>query len=124
MKSILLVFVGGGLGSVLRFWFGKLFNNPLPALPYGTWISNFLACLIFGIMAGFIYNKLVDEDTKKFVLTGFCGGLSTFSSFNFELYELIRHEQFGYAIVYLVGSLITCLVGFSLSFMLMKMLLD
>jgi CrcB protein len=70
--------------------------------------------MFFGIILGFGFSKIqFDSYWKPFVLTGFCGGLSTFSTFNFELFELLKTENYLYFCVYLMLSLLLCLGSFA-----------
>lgn len=110
MKEILIVFLGGGLGSALRYGFSKWLNHIQAVLPFGTLIANTLACIIFGIVTGYIYTKLeLQPITKLFILTGICGGLSTFSTLNFEIVTMVKNGQIAFALSYLILSFVLCL---------------
>ncbi len=113
MKEILAVFIGGGSGSVLRYFFSRWFSPVFGLFPLSTFLSNLVACLIFGVVAGLAFEKIeLQETSKKLLLTGFCGGLSTFSTFNFELFDLIKSGNTIMAFIYLVASISICFIGF------------
>ena len=112
MKDLLLVMMGGGLGSVMRYLLGKWLNPLLAHFPLGTWLANIVACVILGILGGVLARKMLDvPEMRLFVLTGFCGGLSTFSSFESELFIMAKSGQFLPLGVYLLSSLVTGFVA-------------
>jgi CrcB protein len=93
MKAALLVFVGGGAGSLFRYFLNMWI--PLP-LPFGTLLVNITSSFILGLIAGYLMLHTVKPmfsftDNTWFLLiaTGFCGGLSTFSSFTFDNYKAL-----------------------------------
>ena len=111
MKHLFLIFIGGGTGSVVRYYLGKMvqgyFSSPFP---FGTLGVNILACFILGIIAGIADTSLnVSAATKLLLITGFCGGLSTFSAFSYESVQLIQQERYFYLILYCSLSLFLCI---------------
>ena len=85
MKQALLVFVGGGFGSVARYFVGKWLNNIENAIPYGTMLSNVLGSLLIGIILGYLSKTSNMSESQSLLLaTGFCGGFTTFSTFAYE----------------------------------------
>jgi CrcB protein len=110
IQAVFWVFIGGGTGSVLRYLIGLFQKSVISShLPIGTFLANMLACLL---MAGWIKiqpSGFTQEPYKLLLLTGFCGGLSTFSTFSMESVALFRAGQTQWAIVNILINLIVCL---------------
>ena len=83
-KSAILVFLGGGLGSVCRYLISKALNSRGTNLPWGTFTVNILGSFIIGLLLGIaIKNNNLNNTTNLILATGFCGGFTTFSTFSF-----------------------------------------
>ena len=110
------VFIGGGIGSLLRLAFSVLFARwQLAGLAWATLCANVLACLVFAWVWAYLGSKPNFPDTyRPFLLTGFCGGLSTFSTFSFETFELFKRGEYSFALLTIVLNLFLCLFVFAI----------
>lgn len=110
MKQLLLVFVGGGFGSVLRFIIGKYLNSTQTGIPYGTFAANIIGSLLIGIILGLAAkNQALSNNQVLFLATGFCGGFTTFSAFAYENHVFLKSGDFTSFALYTIGSFI---IGF------------
>src|SRR5919109_557419 len=93
-KPIVAISVGGSLGSLLRWSLGTLLNAHFPTLPPGTLTANLVGGYIIGVAVAFFstYTALAPE-WRLFVITGFCGGLTTFSTFSVEIVTLLQQGR-------------------------------
>lgn len=112
MKQLLLVFLGGGIGSSLRFWISKYLLNNESSIPIGTLTVNVLGCLLIGLFLGLaLKNNLVSQNMMLLVATGFCGGFTTFSAFAQENYILLKTGDITSFLLYTAGSVVLGLVA-------------
>jgi CrcB protein len=110
MKNLLLVFIGGGFGSVLRFVLGKLLNNSENGIPYGTFVANVLGSLLIGFILGYAAkNDALSQNSTLLLATGFCGGFTTFSTFAYENHIFLKSGDFTSFAFYTIASFV---VGF------------
>lgn len=113
-KQLLLVFLGGGIGSSLRYLLGSYLNSGQTGIPYGTFLANILGSLCIGIILGFAAKHgSLSQNTILFLATGFCGGFTTFSTFAYENHVLLKSGDFFSFALYTIGSFI---IGFAAVF--------
>ena len=108
MYSYFLVFIGGGLGSVCRFGIAEMLKSYLFIFPLATFIANSLSCIVLGYFLGLSLHAEGNAFQKSLIMTGFCGGFSTFSTFTNETLQLFQSGQILYAIANVVFNLVVC----------------
>ena len=105
MKQLLLVFIGGGFGSTLRFIVGKYLNTAESEIPWGTFTVNILGSLLIGIILGFaIKNNTLTQSQMLLFVIGFCGGFTTFSTFAFENASFLKQGDLIHFALYTIAS--------------------
>lgn len=113
MHNVIAVFLGGGIGAVLRYLTGVFAVRYLSVnLPVATFAVNIIGCFILGLLFAFFIDKPEINTPLKLALTaGFCGGLTTFSTFSLELFEMLKNALYMQVFVYLILSLIIGLLA-------------
>jgi len=120
MKHFLLIFIGGGFGSMARYALGKWLNTN-NAIPYGTMIANVLGCFIIGLVMGYILKSNNSHQNLALLIgTGFCGGFTTFSTFSFENQTFLKNGDFLNFITYTSSSLLLGLAAVFLGVYLVR----
>lgn len=116
LSSVLAISVGAGLGALLRWQLGLKLNTLFPTLPPGTLVANIVGGYIIGLaVAYFASASDIAPEWRLFIITGFCGGLTTFSTFSAEVVSLLQQGRFGWATasvaVHVSCSLIATIAG-------------
>jgi fluoride exporter len=107
-----LVFVGGGLGSLCRYGLAALVQSRANVtFPVGTLVVNILGCIVIGVVARQVTTMQSDVMVRAALITGFCGGFTTFSAFSYETVALIGSGEWGKAALYVGASVAACLAG-------------
>lgn len=120
IKNIFLVLLGGGIGSVVRYLLSYfLTRNSTTQFPWATFIANGLGCLLIGLFFGYIQKNNVQNETLKLLLiTGFCGGFTTFSTFSLENIQFIQNQNYNLALLYTISSIFIGFLGVLIGFKL------
>ena len=114
--ALIAIGVGAALGAWLRWGVSLILNSIFPTLPFGTLAANLIGCYFIGMAAEyFVYNNTVTAETRLFIITGFLGGLTTFSTFSVETVTLLLREQYSWAFTiissHVFGSLLMTILG-------------
>lgn len=116
LKPILAISLGAALGALLRWWLGLKLNSYFPSIPPGTLAANLIGGYIIGLaIAFFAYYSALAPEWRLFVITGFCGGLTTFSTYSSELVLLLQQGRplwaLSAAALHLFGSVLMTFAG-------------
>lgn len=113
--SLLSIALGSVIGAWLRWGISLRFNSVFENIPFGTILVNLIGAFIIGLAVSFFSNSSISPNYKLFLVTGFCGALTTFSTFSIEVVGLLQASKFEYAIstiaIHVIGSLIFTLLG-------------
>lgn len=117
-KSVLAVAVGSALGALLRWSLGMKLNGLLPGVPPGTLAANLLGAFVIGAALAWIAaSPAIGPAWRLLITTGFCGGLTTFSTFSAEVFALLQQGRLVWAAcavgVHVGGSLLMTLAGYA-----------
>ncbi len=115
-KSILAIALGAVLGALLRWQLGAKFNSLFPTIPPGTLVANLIGAYVIGLgIAFFATFSAISPEWRLLVVTGFCGSLTTFSTFSAEITTLLQQGRIAWALgavtAHVVGSVVMTFAG-------------
>jgi len=115
-KPIVVISLGAALGALLRWVLGDKLNSLFPAIPPGTLTANLIGGYVIGVaVGGFAQAPGIAPEWRLFIITGFCGGLTTFSTFSAEVVTLLQEGRMAIAMgaiaAHVMGSLLMTLAG-------------
>jgi CrcB protein len=122
MKDLLLVCIGSFWGGGARYLVGKIVLSLMPiSFPWGTMIVNVIGCFLIGLLSGLSFGGQISSSAKLILVTGFCGGFTTFSTFMNENFLLERDGAIISAILYTLASFALGLIAVILGYQIVKL---
>ena len=124
MQNYLIVFLVAGFGGMLRYWGSAFVYKFLSTnFPYGTLFVNVLGSFLIGVFMYYLdANEMISVETRIFLTTGFCGGLTTFSTFSFETINLLKDKEFLFAGLNILSNIIITLIALFIAYKISKLL--
>jgi fluoride exporter len=107
MERYLLVMAGGAIGSLLRFMTAEFISSRWPGqFPLGTFAVNVIGSLLVGVVMTILTHHGLHQNWRLFIVVGFLGGYTTFSSFEYEIYTAMRGVDYRTAAIYVTASIV------------------
>ena len=115
-KSVLAISIGAALGALLRWQLGIRLNSLFPTIPPGTLVANLVGAYLIGLAVAFFTSlSAISPEWRLLIITGFCGGLTTFSTFSAELATLLQQGRLSWALgaaaAHVAGSVLMTFAG-------------
>ncbi|MDR2118703.1 MAG: fluoride efflux transporter CrcB [Tannerellaceae bacterium] len=124
IKQLLFVGLGGGAGSILRYLITLAVHrwHPAATFPLATFLANTTGCILIGFLIGLsARHGWMDSHVKLLLVTGFCGGYTTFSTFSLESIRLLENHHYLLLALYIAGSLLAGITSVGLGLLLSKL---
>lgn len=111
MNNFIYVFIGSGVGGCIRYALSLLLHKYNFNLPIHTITANILACFILGMTMSYLSQQSNNDHLKYLIAIGICGGMSTYSTYSYELVQQINSGSWGLMILYALGTFTLCLIA-------------
>ena len=112
MLNYLMVAIGGALGSVARFWASSIIAERVTeTFPLGTLVVNVTGSFLIGLFAAVLRSENVNNSSRALLMTGVCGGYTTFSSFSLQTLQLLQAGNYSFALLNTVLSFVLCMAA-------------
>jgi CrcB protein len=109
---LLLIAIGGAIGSVLRYAIGRAVQGLSGSgFPIGTLVVNVVGCFLLGVFVRFLLNMQTSPELRALLVVGFCGGFTTFSTFSYETVGLLEGGDYARAATYVLASVTVCILA-------------
>jgi len=124
LQNYIVVFFGAGFGGMLRYWMSSFVYKFLPEdFPFGTLSVNLSGSFLIGLIMFYLNEtELISPTMRIFLTTGFCGGLTTFSTFSYETITLLKDREYFFAGMNILSNLLLTLLALFLSYKISKIL--
>ena len=106
MRDFLYVFIGGGVGSMMRYLVGKCLSTSASGFPWSTFTVNVVGCFLIGLLTAWIARQSLSADIRLLLVVGFCGGFTTFSTFANESVQMLQVGNYLGFSTYITTSII------------------
>lgn len=118
LKNILLVAFGGAGGSILRYCTSCIITTK--KFPLNTFTVNIIGCLAIGLLMGYFIKQQNIQSWQMLLVTGFCGGFTTFSAFSYDVVLLLQQQRFSTALLYIFSTLLFGILSTIVGIQLLK----
>ena len=121
-SNFLFVGIGGAIGAICRFYLGIMSNHIFQfEFPFTTLIINIFGCTVLGLVVKYFSLFNTSNEALKIIITiGFLGGFTTFSAFSMEAFSLLSNEKYAFAVLYVFGSVLLSILGFTFGYFLIS----
>jgi CrcB protein len=118
LRNILFVAFGGAVGSVLRYITGIIISTK--KIPLATLTVNIIGSFLIGILMGYLVKQLNQQGWQLLLVTGFCGGFTTFSAFSWDIVQMFQQQRYSTAFIYILSTLFLGILSTALGFWLIR----